>query len=158
MCLLQLFSKLRCVFLDAQIWWWCGWWWWWWWSRWSHAYKNSEEQAKRSGCCQLRHSHVLFFPLFISKQLYLNSVWSSVKPGPARRRETRPDRPKMRPGQAPLASAICDWTDGTDDKRSLTYVGILHTGVGPAIVCRCPQLLASLDSTAELWNSVGNIV
>jgi len=59
--------------------------------------------------------------------------WSGL-PGP-RPRETRPERPKMRPDPAgllrprPAAFYVCDGQTG-----QLTYVGILHTGIGPAIV------------------------
>jgi len=36
---------------------------------------------------------------------------------------------------------VCNCTDGKDD--------ILHTGIGSAVVRRCPQLLPSLDYNTE---------
>ena len=85
--------------------------------------------------------------MMISAQSGKSVVWP--KPGAVRPRETRSDRPKMRPGPAGLrrprarrvslqALSVCNWTDGT--------VRILHTGIAPYIVV--PQMSSALGFTA----------
>ena len=58
------------------------------------------------------------------------------------------DRSSLKPGliglkcgRAAFQAPICNWRDGTGAQGSQTYVDILHTGMEPAIVCRCPQVL-----------------
>ena len=62
-----------------------------------------------------------------------------MRPGPARLRRPRPGRIL---GSVPSVTG----QTGQFTRGARPIVGIRHTGIEPAIVRRCPQLLASLDS------------